>query len=449
MKLSTENQNKVISAKANGSKILCRPLISNMNSWYFTSDDSSSWDWTNNEYRIAEEVSTPPHVNEMNPYTVYISGFSYYFLEERSGFISRQIVYFGYSQDVLNDDGTSIKHISNIPFDSDTSLDFTTNNLKVTDTATVNNLVVGEKSFDDIITNKIAEVVADAPEDFDTLKEISDWISGHESDAASMNTAIKTNAADIVNLKTSVSYLNNKNRNIVKYTTGVNSKILKITDISRGGGIYVRLVAIRTNTTVNIQDASVTMYQNNYNYNLYDISKSIYAVGSKPSQTESSYLVIDSEYNVYAYIGSYSTAEIETINNSGSILMTAVEVLPESLLANGYSLETNNEKITKLENRLSTVSFTKNNDGNKTAVFTGTVGHSYRILISHVYNPDYYEALVNLWSSYNGTGGLILIHNYDGVYVSLSGATITVTLSSEHTDDMINAVRFIDEGNWQ
>lgn len=60
MKLSTENQNKVVSAKANGSKVLCRPLTSNMNSWYFTSDDSSNWDWTNNEYRIAEEVTTPP-----------------------------------------------------------------------------------------------------------------------------------------------------------------------------------------------------------------------------------------------------------------------------------------------------------------------------------------------------------------------------------------------------
>lgn len=209
----------------------------------------------------------------MNPYTVYISGFSYYFLEERNGFVSRQIVYFGYSQDVLNDDGTSIKHISNISSDSDTSLDFTTNNLKVTDTATVNNLVVGKEKFSDIISNLNSQ----SDDNYKTLKE----------------------------------------------------------------------------------------------------------------------------------------------------------------------------NISKLENRLSTVSFIRNNDGNKTAVFTGTRGHSYRILISHVYNPNYYETLVNLWTTYNSTGGLILIHNYDGIYVSLSGETITVTLSSEHTGEMINAVRFIDEGTWQ
>lgn len=52
------------------------------------------------------------------------------------------------------------------------------------------------------ITSKISEVVAGAPEDFDTLKEMSDWISGHEDSAAAMNTAIQKNAADISNLQT-------------------------------------------------------------------------------------------------------------------------------------------------------------------------------------------------------------------------------------------------------
>ena len=43
------------------------------------------------------------------------------------------------------------------------------------------------------ISDKIAEVVSDAPESFNTLKEISDWISGHENDASAMNSAIKDN----------------------------------------------------------------------------------------------------------------------------------------------------------------------------------------------------------------------------------------------------------------
>ena len=47
------------------------------------------------------------------------------------------------------------------------------------------------------VTAKIAEVVAKAPEDLDTLKEIADWISAHANDAAAMNTAISTNTEAI------------------------------------------------------------------------------------------------------------------------------------------------------------------------------------------------------------------------------------------------------------
>ena len=49
----------------------------------------------------------------------------------------------------------------------------------------------------EIVTDKIAEVVANAPEDFDTLREIADWIDGHEDSAAAMNSAINESAADI------------------------------------------------------------------------------------------------------------------------------------------------------------------------------------------------------------------------------------------------------------
>lgn len=50
---------------------------------------------------------------------------------------------------------------------------------------------------DQLITSKVAEIVADAPEDFDTLKEMSDWITNHEDSAAAMNSAIAANTAAI------------------------------------------------------------------------------------------------------------------------------------------------------------------------------------------------------------------------------------------------------------
>ena len=60
----------------------------------------------------------------------------------------------------------------------------------------------GEGSVKKTVTDEIAKVVADAPESLDTLKEISDWISTHESDASAMNSAIQTNKTDIATLKT-------------------------------------------------------------------------------------------------------------------------------------------------------------------------------------------------------------------------------------------------------
>ena len=60
----------------------------------------------------------------------------------------------------------------------------------------------GEGSVKKTVTDEIAKVVADAPESLDTLKEISDWIGSHESDASAMNSAIQTNKSDIATLQT-------------------------------------------------------------------------------------------------------------------------------------------------------------------------------------------------------------------------------------------------------
>ncbi len=58
------------------------------------------------------------------------------------------------------------------------------------------------------VTAKIAEIVANAPEDLDTLKEIADWIKTHANDAAAMNTQIQTNKDNIAALSDDASAMN-------------------------------------------------------------------------------------------------------------------------------------------------------------------------------------------------------------------------------------------------
>lgn len=60
----------------------------------------------------------------------------------------------------------------------------------------------GDGSVKKAVSDGIAEVVAGAPEDFDTLKEMSDWIDSHESSASAMNSQIQDNKKAITTLQT-------------------------------------------------------------------------------------------------------------------------------------------------------------------------------------------------------------------------------------------------------
>ena len=59
----------------------------------------------------------------------------------------------------------------------------------------------GDGSVKKAVSDGIAEVVAGAPEDFDTLKEMSDWISTHETSASAMNSQIQDNKTNIKSLQ--------------------------------------------------------------------------------------------------------------------------------------------------------------------------------------------------------------------------------------------------------
>lgn len=58
----------------------------------------------------------------------------------------------------------------------------------------------GDGSVDKKVADAVASIVANAPAAYDTLKEISDWISTHTEDASAMNSSIQTNKTDIANL---------------------------------------------------------------------------------------------------------------------------------------------------------------------------------------------------------------------------------------------------------
>lgn len=93
----------------------------------------------------------------------------------------------------------------------------------------------GNGSVKKAVADAVAKIVADAPEAYDTLKEISDWISTHASDAATMNSQIKTNKEDITKLKTLIGTLPESatSKDIVSYIAEYVSKALADSDLSQ------------------------------------------------------------------------------------------------------------------------------------------------------------------------------------------------------------------------
>lgn len=58
----------------------------------------------------------------------------------------------------------------------------------------------GEGSVSRAVSEGIAEIIADAPEGLNTLKEIADWIEDHPDDASAMNSEIQQNKQDIADI---------------------------------------------------------------------------------------------------------------------------------------------------------------------------------------------------------------------------------------------------------
>lgn len=98
------------------------------------------------------------------------------------------------------------------------------------------------------ITEKVAEIVADAPEDFDTLKEMSDWIDSHEDSAAAMNSAIQANATAITG---KVDKVSGKGLSTEDYTTAEKTKLAGIEAGAKNITVDAALSSSSTNPVQN------------------------------------------------------------------------------------------------------------------------------------------------------------------------------------------------------
>ena len=91
---------------------------------------------------------------------------------------------------------------------------------------------------DSLIVEKIAEIIANAPEDFDTLREISDWISSHSNDVTEMNSRINSKQEKLTERQLNAVNSGITNEKVTKYDnyeSTINGKAEKATTIEGYG----------------------------------------------------------------------------------------------------------------------------------------------------------------------------------------------------------------------
>ena len=119
--------------------------------------------------------------------------------------------------------------------------------ISANETAIVTLNGTGEGSVSKQVADAVASIVADAPEAYDTLKEISDWISSHASDASAMNSQINTNKTDIANLTALVGTLpETATSNTVVGYIGEAIAALKIGDYAKAADLTAAVERIGT-----------------------------------------------------------------------------------------------------------------------------------------------------------------------------------------------------------
>ena len=184
-----------------------------------------------------------------------------------------------------------------------------------------------------IVTDKVAEIVADAPEDFDTLKELSDWIYTHEESAAAMNTAIQSNTNSIESLLTDVNKKANSDDVYDKTTAdsrflGIDATADKAVADENGSNISETFSAVKNDIAIN-RTTLGTQCKNFFNpnaVNWYQPTKtSIAKDGTITSTTTSdsrNWGYENAEYFLTLSAGKYIVSTVtETIDNTASNFM--------------------------------------------------------------------------------------------------------------------------------
>ena len=128
---------------------------------------------------------------------------------------------------------------------------------------TLNGEATIEGSIKKQVADAVAGIVNGAPESYNTLKEMSDWISTHTNDASTMNSAILQNSNDINALEEDSHNHDNKNTldGITSDAVALwNSAVQSVSGLgTTKNGTQVTVTSIPSNLLANVEGETLTL----------------------------------------------------------------------------------------------------------------------------------------------------------------------------------------------
>lgn len=185
------------------------------------------------------------------------------------------------------------------------------------------------------VADEVAKIVAGAPEDLDTLKEISDWIAGHANDAAAMNTAIKANSTAITALQTLIGNLPEgvTATDVVGYIQeAVAAEKARAEGVENGLDTRLQAVESAVGETGSIADAIATAKTE--------------AIAAAKTYSDGLDTAMDARVDVLEADNTANKAAIDSINNADTgILATAKAYTDAEVVKVNASIKTNTDAI--------------------------------------------------------------------------------------------------------
>lgn len=191
----------------------------------------------------------------------------------------------------------------------------------------------GESSVEGSVAKKIADgiaqIVADAPEDLNTLKEIADYIASDKTNAANMNNVISANASAIATLNGDEStegsvkkQVNDAKTEIETNLTGVSNRVTALEEWEASLGSVEANAQVNIIETVKVDDVALEVVDKTVNIDLSDKAdvSSVYTKEEIDTQITAinDQLVFATDEDIIAMFATSTSSETPSEGTSGS-----------------------------------------------------------------------------------------------------------------------------------